>query len=215
MWAVLAVSVLLSSTMLLAPIIFDLGPGGPGKVGEEAPAQLDDLETATGPGSAMKRRNNIHDLSLASGNTCILCHMRENSGRKQKAAWNPNLPNAQYAMYDSPTMDMRMAYQPQGISLACLSCHDGTFASDHARTGFMTRSNDLTDDHPVSVTYEPSRDRDFAIPVNGRVGTLPLYGDRMDQVECATCHDPHGDTRQALLRISNEGSALCFTCHNK
>jgi len=34
-------------------------------------------------------------------------------------------------------------------------------------------------------------------------------------VECATCHDPHNSTNSTFLRISNAGSAVCFTCHLK
>jgi predicted CXXCH cytochrome family protein len=33
-------------------------------------------------------------------------------------------------------------------------------------------------------------------------------------VECASCHDPHGDT-PLFLRVQNAGSALCLACHNK
>lgn len=53
---------------------------------------------------------------------------------------------------------------------------------------------------------------------------LPLYPRRVVEgagnyelvpfVECTSCHDPHS-TREVFLRTSNEGSALCFTCHIK
>lgn len=33
-------------------------------------------------------------------------------------------------------------------------------------------------------------------------------------VECSSCHDPHG-TNKLFLRVSNEGSRLCLTCHDK
>ena len=45
------------------------------------------------------------------------------------------------------------------------------------------------------------------------------------EVECASCHDPHGVPsggpgtntllRPSFLRVSNAGSAVCLTCHNK
>ena len=33
-------------------------------------------------------------------------------------------------------------------------------------------------------------------------------------VECASCHDPH-TTNATFLRASNDGSAVCLSCHNK
>ena len=43
------------------------------------------------------------------------------------------------------------------------------------------------------------------------------------EVECASCHDPHGVPSGAagskfnttFLRVENTGSAVCLTCHNK
>lgn len=33
-------------------------------------------------------------------------------------------------------------------------------------------------------------------------------------IECSSCHDPHSE-KQTFLRIANEGSMLCLTCHEK
>ena len=56
---------------------------------------------------------------------------------------------------------------------------------------------------------------------------LTLYSDGQGaggtayQVECATCHDPHGPEtvpgtpNPTFLRIANTGSAVCLTCHAK
>lgn len=52
---------------------------------------------------------------------------------------------------------------------------------------------------------------------------LPLYS-RADEesgqaavpfVECSSCHDPHTANTRLFLRVSNEGSKLCLTCHQK
>lgn len=50
-------------------------------------------------------------------------------------------------------------------------------------------------------------------------GDLPLYarqaaGGEIPYVECSSCHDPHTANR-LFLRVSNEGSRLCLTCHDK
>jgi predicted CXXCH cytochrome family protein len=50
---------------------------------------------------------------------------------------------------------------------------------------------------------------------------LPLYarlddesGEVLPHIECSSCHDPHSPN-QLFLRTSNDGSALCLTCHIK
>lgn len=62
--------------------------------------------------------------------------------------------------------------------------------------------------------------------VNGSI-TLPLYGTdtATGKVECASCHDPHEERSKTgasdptksvyFLRVANDGSALCLTCHLK
>ncbi|MBL8491812.1 MAG: cytochrome c3 family protein [Rhodocyclaceae bacterium] len=50
---------------------------------------------------------------------------------------------------------------------------------------------------------------------------LPLYGRRdaatgeeTPHIECSSCHDPHSPNGQ-FLRVANNASALCLTCHTK
>ena len=63
----------------------------------------------------------------------------------------------------------------------------------------------------------------------GELPALPLTGDEGDndafEVECASCHDPHGvpiagpgnggDLARTFLRIENSQSQVCLTCHIK
>lgn len=93
----------------------------------------------------------------------------------------------------------------------CYACH---FSGEMYPGAEWTIGPDLTDDHPVSISYADARDAkpgtfEFA-PQNG----LKL---RNGNVECISCHDPHiPDTiRPYFLRISNENSALCKSCHIK
>jgi len=54
-------------------------------------------------------------------------------------------------------------------------------------------------------------------PATGVAYPAPTYTNKVS-VSCVTCHDVHnaGASGEAgLLRISNTGSALCLTCHNK
>lgn len=48
---------------------------------------------------------------------------------------------------------------------------------------------------------------------------LPLYARKVEAgeipyVECSSCHDPHSSNK-LFLRVNNEGSRLCLTCHDK
>ncbi len=45
--------------------------------------------------------------------------------------------------------------------------------------------------------------------------TLYTTAGETQQVECATCHDPHNADTTTFLRISNAGSAVCLACHTK
>ena len=172
-----------------------------------------------------------HDLTSKAGSstdeTCVFCHTPHNNAGSSAGApmWNRNAPAGPFTAYDSVTLDADASAGPQGVSLACLSCHDGITAFDAlivqggiTATGHMTGSavigTDLTNDHPISIQYglPPA---DFTAAVSGKVGVLPLYGASTDQVECATCHNPHDTTNNPFLRVANSGSALCLTCHLK
>ena len=64
------------------------------------------------------------------------------------------------------------------------------------------------------------------VVVNGAI-TLPLYGTTLanGKVECGSCHDPHEERSKTgaatpaesvyFLRIANDNSQLCLTCHLK
>lgn len=91
---------------------------------------------------------------------------------------------------------------------------------------------DLRNDHPVAISYETARAADAThyrtatlagskLYVSFNSVQLPLYGTTIANatVECASCHDAHNNslngTNGGFLRVSNAGSAMCNTCHNK
>src|SRR3989304_6433634 len=86
-------------------------------------------------------RNSKHNLSTnpnidAEGTTevCIFCHTPHGGstgvGGGAAPLWNRNLSTATYDIYKSPNFDAINHGQPDGVSKACLSCHDGTVAFD-------------------------------------------------------------------------------------
>ncbi|MCK5516593.1 MAG: cytochrome C [Desulfobulbaceae bacterium] len=175
-----------------------------------------------------------HDFSQAGwsgGQICLPCHAPHDGVNVANAPlWNHELSTATYTLYSSPTLDA-VPGQPGGASKLCLSCHDGTVAIDSfgGKTGNITLSGsvgtDLSDDHPISFVYDAA----LAVADGGlhdptvRLSGIPGAAGTIDQdmlfsgsLECASCHDVHNanDTGGDLLIKSNEGSALCLTCHN-
>ena len=64
---------------------------------------------------------------------CIFCHTPHGANIDvvgQAPLWNRRTPAEGFDPYTAPNLEQGTADQPRGISLACLSCHDGTIALD-------------------------------------------------------------------------------------
>ncbi len=182
--------------------------------------------------------NSDHDFSGKNwnntGEICVVCHTPHNADNTVTDAplWNHQVTSSTFTVYSSSTFN-GTANQPDGASKLCLSCHDGTVAIDNFGgktngTNFVSGgknfSTDLSNDHPVSFTYDAAlaaADGEIYNPTStnsGLGGTIAqdlLIGGKM---ECASCHDVHNTVAvngTKLLVKSNNGSALCLTCHKK
>ena len=130
---------------------------------------------------------------------------------------------------------------------SCMSCHsvNGNQNDPNYIPTFdvFYIGTDLRNDHPVGVTFPTTTGvgTDWRTPtgaktVNGLTtkffdengntfmdkGDIRLYNTgEGPEVECASCHDPHGVTgsgglfNKTFLRKENTGSAVCLTCHIK
>jgi len=177
------------------------------------------------------------------GEICVYCHT-PHGGSTDGPLWNRSgVTGADFTgnMYsDNPgKSDLNMVYAatPNPVSIACLTCHEGTVGidvisnkpnptntlnpgintslGDYFTTGqaaYKVLGSDLRNDHPISMVYSPTQDDQF----NTDIGILKLFGGGVEvgTVECATCHNPH-TKNVTFLRIQNEKSALCLTCHIK
>ena len=129
------------------------------------------------PSGEAQVANTKHNLSVsgpggikAASETqiCIFCHTPHNSN-PVAALWNRADIGSTYIPYTSSTTQSG-AGQPNGSSLLCLSCHDGTIAlgnvlsrpSPIAMAGGVSTmpvnapgyiGTDLSDDHPISFQY--------------------------------------------------------------
>ena len=86
-------------------------------------------------GSAQSIVNTVHNLSVTGPGSvkatseqeiCIFCHVPHNS-RPDRPLWNRSDPGLTFTLYNSSTTHAVLG-QPDGASILCLSCHDGTIA---------------------------------------------------------------------------------------
>ncbi len=176
-----------------------------------------------------------HDFSAQqwAGTTevCAVCHTPHNAKDGMGVQWRREVTDANG--YDSA---LRTAYNttwgiPDGPTLLCLSCHDGTLGLENFGAGGLPiqevaplkRTGDgttLAAEHPVSIDYNtsliPSELNDEA---SVRASGLVLYGPSgSGRVQCSTCHDVHNNNVVAgtmLLREAKAGSTICLVCHKK
>ncbi|HMJ91919.1 MAG TPA: hypothetical protein VK530_18990 [Candidatus Acidoferrum sp.] len=111
-----------------------------------------------------------HDFSTNSWNTrkgtCTPCHQAHHTDANQIAPlWSHATSEATFTPYSSPTMHAAVN-APSGVSLACLSCHDGTVAVNQGISGIIGSVGavsidaasvigpDLHTTHPVSFVYD-------------------------------------------------------------
>jgi len=212
----------------------------------------------SGPGP-VKATTQTDTGGQANTEVCVYCHTPHGADTTVAAPlWNRavNTTANAYTMYSSPTLDGTIDAQPTGVSLACLSCHDGTIAFDALRNlpgsggfsgspatdgtrtswtfagtpdkkmpagGITNLGTDLSNDHPISIDYASAKSPSATDGTNSNVGFYQPTGDTFGngvrlysgKVQCASCHDPHRSNTNTFLRVANDGSALCLTCHKK
>jgi predicted CXXCH cytochrome family protein len=181
-----------------------------------------------------------HDFSGTSSwvdnqDMCIMCHTPHDAQDDQIVPlWNHTTTTSTFIVYSSGTLDADDVVQPTGSSRACLSCHDGSIAIDayggrpgnpSDKMGSHETENlgtDLSNDHPVSFTYNTALATDDGQLHDPSSATTSLGGTIQDdllsngnRLECTSCHSPHDDTVRNFLLMPNRGSALCLTCHDK
>lgn len=196
----------------------------------------------------------IH-VTAGTAEVCVFCHTPHGADTAVSAPlWNRAVNTTGYTMYTGDTFDATIDAQPSGSSQACLSCHDGTIAFDALRNlpgpggfnatptsagwtfvgtaagnkmpaGITNLTQDLTNDHPISMLYDSAKSPSSTSGTNDHAtgfkspdatgaftNGVRLYAGK---VQCTSCHDPHRSDTQTFLRVSNDASALCLTCHRK
>jgi hypothetical protein len=113
--------------------------------------------------------NSIYSWNTRKG-VCSTCHAAHNTAEIQVAPlWAHATSTGPFVPYSSPTMTAVVG-QPDGVSLACLSCHDGTVAINQGINGQIGSPTaplqyidpaakigpDLHTTHPISFDYTPA-----------------------------------------------------------
>ncbi len=88
-----------------------------------------------------------HDLSTAiTPEPCVFCHIPHRSDPATAPLWNRSLGAVTFQVYTSPTMNTTCSNPPTGISLACMSCHDGINAPYYYGSYTLSDKHDLLND---------------------------------------------------------------------
>lgn len=188
--------------------------------------------------SAQSIVTTAHNLSISGppagiiANTedriCIFCHV-PHYARTTGPLWNRDDPALVYTLYGSSTLNA-LPGQPDGSSIMCLSCHDGTIALGNIYsepididfapittmpiTSSAYFSTDLRDDHPISFVYDAP-----LATADGQLLQPPLIAPpvalQATKVQCTSCHDPHKNIYTDFLVQTTQFSTICNSCHDR
>ena len=171
-------------------------------IGSSVSAGIADTRHNLGSGPGPAGRNNVSDTA----EVCVFCHTPHGADINAPAPlWNKRLGAAgvpagggSYITYDTlqtPSLDGTVA-AVGSISMACLSCHDGTQAMDNVINA--PGSGGVLADGGLGPLVECASCHDPHVSSGqpGPVGTGQSSG-------------------ETFLRISNASSAVCTACHVK
>ncbi len=160
--------------------------------------------------------------------TCQYCHAphlwkASNIVSTNVPLWNRNyFTPTTYSMYS--TLQGHQGTAPGARSLTCLSCHDGQVNVGAVNNGnseslkvIATRvlnGTNLQNDHPIGLLYSS------ATPAGEYVTPTPTAPIILaaNQVECASCHEPHKSINGAggqSFFLRDAPTTLCGRCHLK
>lgn len=98
-------------------------------------------------------------------------------------------------------------------SQSCMSCHDGTLASDAGSHRALRSLDNPSEEHPMAVAYA-SAGRTLSemklLPQSRLDPRIRLFNGNMG---CGSCHSPYSRIPNQLV-MSNNASKLCLSCHH-
>lgn len=171
-----------------------------------------------------------HDLALhllprqgdrSTDAQCVFCHLPSGDTARVGRWYESEAESLFEYPYDRPAMTTPEG-KPDGSTLVCLGCHDGTIAlGDTINSAGETGGDNaysrhgLSDGHPVSLRYDRQllEANHELVPPTSLPASVRL--DDANKIQCTTCHDPHADTYGKFLVMKNGETTLCMACHRK
>lgn len=145
-----------------------------------------------------------------SGRTfCALCHKElEQTGSQHRIA------EIVHAKKEVTPSRAEVASILDRISMECVECHEGSVGivtnyrvSGEEALTYAGRSMS----HPIGMNYQLSAmNNDKLHPIESLSAMVTLIDGK---VGCCSCHNQYSH-ELTMLVMSNEGSSLCFQCHN-
>lgn len=184
-----------------------------------------------------------HDLSsgLTTLEICVFCHTPHGANVDVPAPlWNKGTTTSTYIPYTSSTMDG--AANVGSVSLACLSCHDGSQAVDNMinqpgsggynvggvsafggstiGTAVSNLGSDLSNDHPIGMVYCGALSADDA--ATNTVGVGGCLDDSFTATVATDAAsgrfwvdtDASGTYQKTDMPLYVDGQVECATCHD-
>lgn len=142
-------------------------------------------------------------LRMAAGQLCMSCHA--NTPLRDQLRHGANIGRAHLAR---SSQKVRQAGQLDAESRNCMSCHDGSMASDAGTIRAMDASA-IDAEHPIGNVYnKPARESALApsMMLNAQIRLLD------GKVGCGSCHSPYS-TEKSHLVMANNRAQLCMSCH--
>ena len=200
---------------------------------------------APGQGITETSHDLKHQLGFENIDLCSWCHAPHGDLEQTKLPlWSQKDSPEGFTVYSQGPDEQKdhldeetaeaLLYSPGPSSMICLSCHDGSNASN--KYGFMskiaggvsiesfsysgTASVARLKDHPIGFDYRKAERsmvdlRTSSEKVTESYAVKDLL--RQGRMECVTCHDVHNfrNEGEKFLWTSDARSNFCFTCHRK
>lgn len=143
---------------------------------------------------------------------CKICHDNVTiSSKGHQASLGEAHFRSQYIVTDA-------SQEIDPLSINCLSCHDGAYATSvtiqagiwrHGR-GFMRHDQGS---HPIGINYEKVMlQRGRKTDLRPLMSVDPRIRFFEGKVGCGSCHNPYSTNYKKLV-MSDENSKLCLSCH--